>query len=121
MNEKNFTKYLWEMWDIGHANGMDNGVGRDMFWANLNNYGAEGTDHYAGADQLDYAALSEVWKSMTQEERWEQKILCSHISRKCYNRLCKARVAGDRELWEAIVEEAVADYREVEEPGESHE
>lgn len=112
MNEKklNASKYLWEMWDIAGANDMDVGVGRDMFWANLNNYGKEGAPHYAGADQLDYAALSEAWKAMPQEEQWEQKILCGFISRKYYGALVKARKAGDREKWERIAADAVADF-----------
>lgn len=119
---KNFTEYLWEMWDIAGENDMDVGVGRDMFWANLNNHGVEGAPHYSGADHLDYAKLSAEWKSMTEEEQWEQKILCGHISRKCYNALVKARKEGDREKWEAIVEQAVADYEAVEdEPEEPNE
>ena len=110
MSKQNLSKYLWEMWDIAKANNMDVGVGRDMFWANLNNHGIEGAPHYVGADQLDYAALSEQWKSMAEEEQWEQKIVCGHISRKCYNALVKARKAGDREQWEAIVAQGVVDY-----------
>lgn len=110
MNKHNMTKYLWEMWDIARENQMDVGVGRDMFWANLNNHGIEGAEHYAGADQLDYAELSAAWKAMSQEERWEQKIVCGYVSRKNAMALSKARQAGDRAKWEAIVADAVDDF-----------
>lgn len=114
MEKMNFSKYLWEMWDIAKENKMDVGVGRDMFWANLNNHGDEDAPHYAGADQLDYAQMSAKWKAMTQEEQWEQKIVCGYVSRSKYGSLVKARRAGDRETWEEIVAAGVEEYFTVE-------
>ncbi len=117
----NMTKYLWEMWDIAHANKMDLGVGRDMFWANLNNHGVEGAPHYVGANQLDYAVPAAVWKTLSGEERGEQKILCSWICRKYVNALADARKQGDRAKWERIVAQAVTDFYTAQEEIENRE
>lgn len=114
MNEKNFAKYLWEMWDISKENKMDVGVGRDMFWANLNNHGKEDAPHYLGADHLDWDKLAAAWNAMTEEEQWEQKIICGYVSRSKYGSLVKARRAGDRVTWEEIVAAGVVEYHTVE-------
>ena len=55
---KFLAQYAWEIMDLGKENHVDNGVARDMFVANLNNYGVEGAEFYEGAN-VDYAALSE--------------------------------------------------------------
>ena len=63
--------YMWEMLDVARANGVDVGVGRDMFVANLNNFGLEGAEFYPGAENMDYETASEQWKAMPLKEQAE--------------------------------------------------
>lgn len=99
---KFLAQYAWEIMDLGKANHVDNGVARDMFVANLNNYGVEGAEFYPGAD-VDYAALSAAWKALSDSEQAEAKIACANLMKDCYEDLSKARRENDMSAYYRII------------------
>lgn len=99
---KFLAQYAWEIMDLGKANGVDNGVARDMFVANLNNYGVEGAEFYPGAD-VDYAALSAAWKALSDSEQAEAKIACANLMKDYYEDLSKARRENDMGAYYRVI------------------
>ena len=99
---KFLAQYAWEIMDLGKANHVDNGVARDMFVANLNNYGVEGAEFYPGAD-VDYAALSEQWKAMSAQEQGDARVACANLMKDCYEELSKARRENDMSAYYRII------------------
>lgn len=99
---KFLAQYAWEIMDLGKANGVDNGVARDMFVANLNNYGVEGAEFYPGAD-VDYAALSEQWQGMSAQEQGDARVVCANLMKDCYEDLSKARRENDMGAYYRII------------------
>ena len=87
--------YMWEMLDVARANGVDVGVGRDMFVANLNNFGIEGAEFYPGAENMDYETASEQWKAMPLKEQAEARTAAKKAFQDNYKELTAARGAGD--------------------------
>lgn len=87
--------YTWEVMDVGKTNGVDNSIARDMFVANLNNYGIEGAEFYPGAD-VDYEALSAQWKALTPAEQGDEKILLKKFMTDCYDELSETRRVGSK-------------------------
>lgn len=64
--------YMNEINAIARANDMPWDVGKDMFVANIQNFGVDGAPYYAGAD-IDYAPLHTEWMAMTFEARATEK------------------------------------------------
>ena len=85
--------YAWDIMDLGKANGVDNGVARDMFVENLNTFGTDAYPGYGGAE-VDYAALSAAWKAMSQSEQAAAKTACANFMRDCYEDISETRRAG---------------------------
>lgn len=106
--------YMWEMLDVARANGVDVGVGRDMFVANLNNFGIEGAEFYPGAENMDYETASEQWKAMPLKEQAEARTAAKKAFQDNYKELTAARGAGDTAAFYRIL--ATYDLPEVEEP-----
>lgn len=106
--------YMWEMLDVAKANGVDVGVGRDMFVANLNNFGIEGAEFYAGAEKMDYEAASEQWKAMSLKEQADAKTAAKKAMQDNYEALTAARREGDTAAFYRVL--ATYDLPEVKEP-----
>ena len=68
MKLADFTK---EITAISKANGnVDMGVATEMFLNNIKDAGdSEDQHHYAGADELDYAALKPYHKELTEDKQ----------------------------------------------------
>lgn len=95
--------YLWDMMDVAKANGVDVGVGRDMFVANLQNFGIDGAEFYEGAPDVDYAAASEQWKAMSPKEQADAKTAAKKAMQDNYEDLTEARLVGSRGKFDYIV------------------
>lgn len=95
--------YLWAIMDVAKANGVDVGVGRDMFVANLNNYGIDGAEFYAGADYVDYETASAQWKAMSAAEQAEAKTAAKNCMTDNYEELTEARRVGSRAKFDDII------------------
>lgn len=85
--------YVNDIWDIAHANDVDIGVGKDMFLANIRNFGDPAAPHYAGADDVDYGALQPYLPELVESAEEYDKIVSAN-----YNAIVEARKAGDRDL-----------------------
>lgn len=85
--------YAWDIMDLGKANGVDNGVARDMFVENLNTFGTDAYPGYGGAD-VDYAALSRQWKAMSPEDQAAAKTACKDFMTDCYEEISETRRVG---------------------------
>ena len=85
--------YAWDILDLGKANHVDNGVARDMFVENLNTYGTDHFSNYPGAE-VDYAAVSAAWKTMSQSEQAAAKIACKDFMTDCYEDISETRRVG---------------------------
>lgn len=94
--------YTWEVLDVAATNKVDVGVGRDMFVANLNNYGIEGAEFYEGAD-VDYEALSAQWKSLSEAEQGEEKVLLRKFMQDYVQDVIAARADNDKAKYYEIV------------------
>ena len=106
--------YMWAMLDVAKANRVDVGVGRDMFVANLNNYGIDGAEFYPGADYVDYATASAQWKAMSPAEQAEAKISAKNCMQENAKDLIEARGVGSRAYFDDII--AFYDMPKTEEP-----
>ena len=85
----------WEIFDLSGVQGVDIGVGRDMFCENLSTW-AEGQPlHYEGAG-VDYAKLAPVWQGMTGEEQAEAKTLYHQATQAQYKAITTAYREGDK-------------------------
>lgn len=100
--------YLWDMMDVAKANGVDVGVGRDMFVANLNNCGVAGAEFYAGAESVDYATASAQWKALTSKEQADAKTAAKDCMTENYEDLTEARRVGSRAKFYDIVAHYIA-------------
>ena len=85
--------YAWDILDLGKANHVDNGVARDMFVENLNTFGTDHFSNYPGAE-VDYAAVSAAWKTMSQSEQAAAKIACKDFMTDCYEDISETRRVG---------------------------
>ena len=94
---KFLASYIWEILDLGKAQHMDNSVARDMFVANLNNFGVDGAEFYDGAE-VDWAALSGQWRAMSEEEQGQARVDCARMmkDKKTMEALREARSRGDK-------------------------
>lgn len=99
---KFLAQYAWEIMDLGKENHVDNGVARDMFVANLNNYGVEGAEFYEGAN-VDYAALSERWRAMDKGDQADARTTCANLMKDCYEELSKARRENDMSAYYRVI------------------
>ena len=99
---KFLAQYAWEIMDLGKENHVDNSVARDMFVANLNNYGVEGAEFYEGAN-VDYAALSEQWRAMDKGDQADARTACANLMKDCYEELSKARRENDMSAYYRII------------------
>ena len=108
--------YAWDIMDLGKANGVDNGIARDMFVENLNTYGTDHFSNYPGAE-VDYAAVSAAWKTMSQSEQAAAKIACKDFMTDCYEDISETRRVGSMAKFLDIA----AEYEIPEEtPAEEH-
>lgn len=98
------TRNTKAIFDLSMHNGVDIGVGRDMFAFNLSLYPTHGVIH-PGAD-VDYKALSDEWQKMTTGERTEALEAYSNLMKKHYHELGDAYREKDFEKFEEIVENA---------------
>lgn len=89
------------IFDLAQHNGVDVGVGRDMFASNLSLYDELGVIH-PGAD-VDYKTLSAEWDAMTKEERAEALQEYADLIRDHYHDLGNAYAQKDFDKFEAIV------------------
>lgn len=89
------------IFDLSMHNGVDIGVGRDMFASNLSLYPTHGVIH-PGAD-VDYKALSDEWQKMTTDERTEALESYSVLMKKHYHELGDAYREKDFEKFDSIV------------------
>ena len=64
--------------EIGQYNHVDNSVARDMFVANLNNYGVEGAEFYEGAS-VDYSAIAPIWQAMDTNAQGNARVECKQF------------------------------------------
>lgn len=85
----------WEIFDLSGAQGVDIGVGRDMFCENLATWEEGQPLHYAGA-KADYAELAPVWQGMTGEEQAEAKTLYHQATQAQYKAITTAYGKGDK-------------------------
>ena len=99
---KFLAQYAWEIMDLGKENHVDNSVARDMFVANLNNYGVEGAEFYEGAN-VDYEALSEQWRAMDKGDQADARTTCANLMKDCYEDLSKARRENDMGAYYRII------------------
>ena len=89
---------------IGRYNHVDTGVARDMFVANLNNYGIEGAEFYEGAD-VDYSVIAPIWQSMTSAEKGNAKVECRQFMLDYADASSDARKKGETlSVYEYMVE-----------------
>jgi len=65
MEKLNLNDYREEILSIAEANHVEEHIARDMFAANIRT-GGEGQYYYAGAEQVDYAALKEAWDALDE-------------------------------------------------------
>ena len=92
------------IFEIGQYNHVDNSVARDMFVANLNNYGVEGAEFYEGAS-VDYSVLAPTWQAMPFEEQANAKVECRQFMLDYQDARGKARKEGEElNLYEFMVE-----------------
>lgn len=94
--------YTWEVLDVAATNKVDVGVGRDMFVANLNNYGIEGAEFYPGAD-VDYEALSAQWKALTPAEQANEKIALRQFMADHIEDIIETRKVGSKAKYYDII------------------
>lgn len=85
--------YAWDIMDLGKANGVDNGVAREMFVENLNTYGTDAYPGYGGAD-IDYEAVSRQWQAMSPEDQAAAKTACRDFMTDCYEEISETRRRG---------------------------
>ena len=85
--------YAWDIMDLGKANGVDNGVAREMFVENLNTYGTDAYPGYGGAD-IDYEAVSRQWQAMSPEDQAAAKTACRDFMTDCYEEISETRRVG---------------------------
>ena len=103
-------KYTQEIFDIAKSQGVDIGVGRDMFVECL----TRGIKAYEGAGEHDFAALSAEWNSLPLEEQGAAKTAWSEFTQANYKQLTAFRRENDREGFAAFVESAIAESEAVE-------
>ena len=89
------------IFDLSMHNGVDIGVGRDMFASNLSLYPTHGVIH-PGAD-VDYKALSDEWQDMTSGERCDALMAYSKMIGKHYHELGDAYREKELEKFDSIV------------------
>lgn len=99
VKNKFLFNYVWDIYDVSKANGVDLGIGRDMFCTNLNNYGIEGAEFYEGA-KTDYATVSKDWANV---DKAGAKVGCKELMVSKYDELCEAYTNKDREAFDAVV------------------
>lgn len=85
----------WEIFDLSGAQGVDIGVGRDMFCENLSTWEEGKSVHYEGAG-VDYAKLAPIWQGMSQEEQAEAKTLYHQATQAQYKAITTAYREGDK-------------------------
>ena len=85
--------YAWDIMDLGKANGVDNGVAREMFCENLTTYGTDAYPGYGGAD-IDYEAVSRQWQAMSPEDQAAAKTACKDFMTDCYEEISETRRVG---------------------------
>lgn len=95
------TRNTKAIFDLSMHNGVDIGVGRDMFVSNLSLYPIHGVIHY-GAD-VDYKALSDEWQEMISSERCDALMAYSKMIGKHYHELGDAYREKDFEKFDSIV------------------
>ena len=83
----------WDIMDLGKANGVDNGVAREMFVENLNTFGTDAYPGYGGAD-IDYEAVSRQWQAMSPEDQAAAKTACRDFMTDCYEEISETRRVG---------------------------
>ena len=91
--------YTWSIFDVAAENGVDIGVGKDMFLENVE----KGQSVHPGSD-LDYEALSVQWAALTDDERAAQKIEYGKMTRDLYEVLTYLRRAGCNAAFQAAVD-----------------
>lgn len=94
--------YTWEVLDVARTNKVDVGVGRDMFVANLNNFGLEGAEFYPGAD-VDYEALSAQWKALSEAEQGNEKVLLRRFMLDHVEEVIQARAENDKAKYYELI------------------
>lgn len=87
------------VFDIATHEGVDVGVGRDMFASNLALYPEL---PHKGAE-ADYEALSKEWKDMTKEEQAEAKMAFKELLHDHYHELGQAYAAKNFEAFERLL------------------
>ena len=99
------TDYTWEIFDIAGANGVDIGVGRDMFLVNLRNAEEEGARRYPGAEDVDFVALGKEWQAMSETEQLDELGVYRELTslHGKYFELCDRYREGDREGFDAVI------------------
>ena len=93
MNKRFLINYAWDIMNLGKANGVDNGVAREMFVENLNTFGTDAYPGYGGAE-VDYAAVSRQWQAMGAEAQAAAKDACKDFMTDCYEEISETRRVG---------------------------
>ena len=87
-------KYVNEIVDIAICNNESWNNGKDMFLANIRNYGVEGAPYYVGADGVDYGAIKAEWETLSAEEQRDARNEFDAWYRKNLEIIIAARRAG---------------------------
>ena len=95
--------YIWEIYELSAANDKPVDTGVDMLVVNLED--REGSFFYEGATDMDYAAATAHWETLTPEEKAEAKNEVRAIIQKHYAALCAAWCERDRDAFEGVLAE----------------
>ena len=90
--------FVNEIFDIAHANNVSWDVGKDMFLANIRNEGLGALPHYAGADEVDFAALKPVHNELADSSENFVEIV-----RENYDEVVALRKDGKRDEIVALI------------------
>lgn len=102
------TTNAWAIWSIAHTNGVDIGIGRDMFVGNLESYGNPDSPSYQGAEGVDYAALSAEWNALSEDERAAEKEQLRQATTALYTQLAECYREGDKTRFDELIASAGA-------------
>ena len=95
--------HAWEIYNMSVAGGVTTNVGYAYFTDNLRDYGVPGDEFHGGADELDWAKLSAIWKGMTPEEQKDATNLAMNALHDLEDKLNALYNNGKREEFEALI------------------
>lgn len=95
--------HIWEIYELSAANDKPVDIGVDMLATNMEN--REGSFFYEGAAELDYAAATAQWETMTPEEKAAAKNEANKLIHDHYEALCAAFNEKDKAAFLAVLAE----------------